>query len=252
MLALTDHDTLAGLSAARAAAGGGLELVAGVEMSCSPEGHPRLEGTIHLVGLLIDESNPDLRAELGHQSVDRERRIEAMVDRLQSLGHPVTLDHVRRHAGSGNPGRPHVARALVEAGVVARVADAFSDELIGDGGRAYVPRRAVTPRRAIELIRGAGGVAVLAHPGVIDLAATELAAFVGELSDAGLAGMEVDHPDHPPALRAEMAELARSHGLVPVGGSDCHGVEPLALGTESTGPEAWERLSALSSPGAGP
>ena len=242
VLALTDHDTLAGVGAARAAAAGRLDLVTGVELSCSPAGHPALEGTVHVVGLLLDEEDAALAAELERQSADRARRVEEMVRRLEDLGYPVTLEQVRRHAGSGNPGRPHVARALVEAGVVTTVAEAFTSELIGDGGRAYVPRRAVSPERAVDLIHGAGGVAVLAHPGVIDLPAGEVEDLVEALARRGLDGLEVDHPDHAPETRAWAAEVARRRGLVPVGASDFHGGDPPSLGTETTTPEAWERL----------
>jgi 3',5'-nucleoside bisphosphate phosphatase len=245
VLALTDHDTIDGLPAARAAARGRLELVPGVELSCSPTDRPALEGTVHVVGLMIEETHPELLEELDAQSTDRQRRIAEMTTRLVNLGYPITLDDVRRQAGSGNPGRPHIARALVEAGVVPSVSGAFSAELIGDGGRAYVPRRAVTPVRAIELIRRAGGVAVLAHPGVIALSHEVLSSLVEELSARGLAGLEVDHPDHPSEVREKMAALARREGLVAVGASDCHGSLPLALGTESTSPEAWARLVSL-------
>jgi len=248
VLALTDHDTLAGVPVARAAARGRVEIVSGVELSCSPEGHPHLEGTVHLIGLLIDDADPRLVAELESQSEDRHRRIEQMVEQLRALDVTISVDDVLHQAGDGNPGRPHVARALVAAGVVETVSDAFTSAWIGDGGRAYVPRRAVTPARAIDLVRGAGGVAVLAHPGVITLPFDELVELVQELVDAGLTGIEVDHPDHPPPARDALRDLAHRLGLVAVGSSDCHGIEPYAMGTETTAPDAWKELQARAGP----
>ena len=162
IVAVTDHDTTAGLEeAALAGAETGVDIVPGVEFSTVRDG----EG-VHLLCYFMDHAHQELAAELERLRDDRFRRGERMVERLQELGYPITFDRVRRIARGGNIIRPHVAQALVEAGVVPTLKDAFSDELIGSGGRAYVEKYCLVPEHAVGLVRDAGGVAVLAHPGL--------------------------------------------------------------------------------------
>ncbi|WP_329241571.1 PHP domain-containing protein [Actinoallomurus sp. NBC_01490] len=240
VLALTDHDTVAGHAEAARALPPGMTLVRGMELSCRLGGH-----SVHLLAYLFDAGEPRLAAERERIRDDRAHRARGMVRRLGELGAPVTWERVARITGDSVPGRPHIARALVEAGVVATVEDAFTPEWIGAGGRAYVDRYALDPVRAVRLVRAAGGVPVLAHPragrrgyGVPDEA-------IAGLAGAGLAGVETDHPDHAPADRAALRALASDLNLFVTGASDDHGeLTGHRLGCETTAPEAYEALCA--------
>ncbi len=159
VIALTDHDTVAGHPEAAAALPRGLTLLPGMELSCRLSGH-----SVHVLAYLFDPRDPELAGELAVIRDSRVSRAQEMVRRLGELGVPVTWDQVQAIAGSGVVGRPHIARALAAAGVVATPADAFSPEWIGPGGRVYVTRYALDPIRAVTLIGAAGGVSVLAHP----------------------------------------------------------------------------------------
>src|SRR4029453_250935 len=160
------------------------------------------------------------RAWIAEGRVGRARR---MVERLRQLGAPVELERVKELAGGGAIGRPHVARAMVEAGVVTDIDAAFGADWIGTGGRAYVAKDAVTPVEAVELIHGAGGVAVLAPPSVHAGASAVPEPVIRAMAAAGLDGLEVDHPDQPPADRVRWRALAAELGLETTGASDCHG-----------------------------
>ncbi|GAA4482465.1 PHP domain-containing protein [Actinoallomurus oryzae] len=240
VLALTDHDTVAGHAEAARALPPGMTLVRGMELSCRLGDH-----SVHLLAYLFDAGEPRLAAERERIRDDRVHRARGMVRRLGELGAPVTWERVARITGDSVPGRPHIARALVEAGVVATVEDAFTPEWIGAGGRAYVDRYALDPVRAVRLVRAAGGVPVLAHPragrrsyGVPDEA-------IAGLAGAGLAGVETDHPDHAPADRAALRALASDLNLFVTGASDDHGeLTGHRLGCETTAPEAYEALRA--------
>jgi len=236
VVALTDHDTQAGIAEARQALPPGLTLVPGMELSCLLEG-----SSVHLLAYLVDPDDPALNAETELIRGDRTHRARAMVGKLRELGAPVTWDRVTEIAGGAVVGRPHIARALAAAGVVETPADAFTEEWIGDGGRAYAGRYAPDPARAITLVRAAGGVPVLAHP---RSPGYEIAdeVIIG-LAAAGLAGVEVWHPDHDHSERTRLAALASRLGLVATGDSDDHGsFNASGLGSETTPPEEYERL----------
>jgi 3',5'-nucleoside bisphosphate phosphatase len=218
-IALTDHDTVAGVERARAAgAARGVEVLTGCELSAEHQGNP-----VHVLALAFDPAEPVFAAKLAWIRDGRVERARRMVERLRVLGVPVEWDRVRELAGTASVGRPHIARALVEAGVVGTVAAAFTPEWIGNGGRAYVAKDAVTPVEAVELIRGAGGAAVLAHPSLHAGAGAVPDAVIREMAAAGLAGLEADHPDQPPADRARWRAFAAELGLEATGASDCHG-----------------------------
>jgi predicted metal-dependent phosphoesterase TrpH len=235
-MALTDHDTQAGIAEARRALPPGLTLVPGMELSCLLEGR-----SMHLLGYLFDPDDPALNAETELIRDDRTHRAKAMVAKLRELGAPVTWDQVTGIAGGAVVGRPHIARALAAAGVVETPADAFTMEWIGDGGRAYAGRYAPDPARAIALVRAAGGVPVLAHPRSPGYEITD-EVIIG-LAAAGLAGVEVWHPDHDHSERTRLAALASRLGLVATGGSDDHGsFNASGLGSETTPPEEYQRL----------
>ena len=252
VVALTDHDTMAGIAAAVAALPPGLTLVPGLELSCSlpdpgaslPTWGPRSARSVHLLGYLCDPGDPALAAETELIRDDRTRRARAMVARLAELGAPVTWEQVAAIAGDAVVGRPHIARALAEAGVVATPADAFTAEWIADGGRAHVGRYAPDVARGIALVRAAGGVPVLAHPRSPGYEIAD--EVIAGLAAAGLAGLEVFHPDHDHSERTRLTQLANSLDLVMTGGSDDHGAfNDSGLGSETTPPEQYERLLAL-------
>ena len=247
VVALTDHDTQAGVAEARAALPPGVTLVPGMELSCQLDGR-----SAHLLCYLFDPDDPALRAETAQVRDDRVYRAKGMTQRLRELGADVTWEQVTAIAGDAVVGRPHLARALAASGAIADPADAFTAEWIGDGGRAFVDRYAPALVRAVGLVRAAGGVPVLAHPRSPGYEIPD--AVIAELAGAGLAGIEVFHPDHDQAERARLADLARSLDLISTGGSDDHGTfvpggaaSPAGhgLGAETTPPPEYERLLAL-------
>ena len=240
-IALTDHDTTEGVERARKAASAtGLEVLLGCELSAEHHGAP-----VHVLGYGFDPTEPVFAARRAWIREGRVARARRMVERLRALGADVDLDRVLELAGSGSVGRPHVAQALVEAGVVADVASAFSPEWIGTGGRAYVVKDAVRPVQAVELIRGAGGVAVLAHPSLHAGAGAVPEPVIRAMAAAGLDGLEVDHPDQGPAERARLRALAGALRLEVTGASDCHGaLYGYRLGVERTPDAVLKRLLA--------
>jgi predicted metal-dependent phosphoesterase TrpH len=207
-----------------------------MELSCLLESR-----SVHLLTYLFDPDDPALNAETELIRDDRTHRAKAMIGKLQDLGASVTWDQVTEIAGGAVVGRPHIARALAAAGVVEAPADAFTKEWIGDGGRAYASRYAPDPARAIGLVRAAGGVPVLAHPRSPGYEITD--EVITGLAAAGLAGVEVWHPDHDHAERTRLAALASRLGLVATGGSDDHGsFNDSGLGSQTTPLEEYERL----------
>ncbi|CAL9426796.1 PHP domain-containing protein [Streptomyces sp. enrichment culture] len=239
VVALTDHDTTRGHAEALAALPQGLTLVTGAELSC------RLDGVgMHLLAYLFDPEEPALLAERELVRDDRVPRAKGMVAKLNELGVPVTWEQVARIAGNGSVGRPHVASALVELGVVDSVSDAFTPEWLADGGRAYVPKHETDPFEAVRLVKNAGGVAVFAHPAAAKRGRTVPDSAIAELARAGLDGIEVDHMDHDPDTRARLRGLAGELGLLVTGSSDYHGSrKTCVLGEFSTDPEVYGEIT---------
>jgi 3',5'-nucleoside bisphosphate phosphatase len=240
VVAVTDHDSIDGLDDATAIGSEiGVEVVPGIELSTTLDG----EG-VHLLCYFMDPAHPGLAAELRRLREDRFARGERMVARLQELGYPISFDRVREIARGGNIIRPHVAQALVEAGVVPTVQDAFTEELIGSRGRAYVEKHALGPAEAIELVHAAGGVCVLAHPGTYREVSPVADGVIEGFAARGLDGLEASHPEHGPEMEAHYLELAGRLGLIWTGSSDCHGTlyDPVRLGMRTTPPEQLERL----------
>ncbi|MEV7099360.1 PHP domain-containing protein [Amycolatopsis sp. NPDC051045] len=233
VLALTDHDTFAGLEAAATAAPG-IELVPGVEISCRLD-----DAEVHLLGLFVDPGHAPLAAELELIRTDRDRRGVRMVERCRELGAPITLEQVRAIAGGAPLGRPHIAAALATVGVT----DAFTADWIADGGRADVPKHVLSAVAAIALVRAAGGVAVLAHPRSVKRRASVSDTQLARLADAGLTGIEADHPEQPPEVRGRLRAIAADLGLLATGSSDFHGDrKPVRLGEYTTSPEVFAAL----------
>ncbi|MGW3629041.1 PHP domain-containing protein [Streptomyces sp. NPDC005122] len=239
VVALTDHDTTRGHAAAAAALPEGLTLVAGAELSC------RLDGiSMHLLAYLFDPAEPELLAERELIRDDRVPRARSMVAKLRELGVPVTWEQVARIAGDGSVGRPHIASALVELGVVDTVSEAFGGDWLADGGRVFVPRHETDPFAAIRLVKAAGGVTVFAHPAAVKRGRTVPEAVIAELATAGLDGIEVDHMDHEPATRARLRGLAAEVGLLVTGSSDYHGGrKTCVLGEYTTDPEVYGEIT---------
>ena len=157
-----------------------------------------------------------------------------MVEKLQELGYDISFERVREIAGDDLIARPHIAQAMVEAGIVEQEKDAF-DRFISDDGVAYVPKHALDPQDALALIRGAGGVCVLAHPGMWKGNGSVPDELIESMAAGGMVGLEVDHPDHDPEQRAYYGALAERLDLVRTGASDCHGARyDFRLGSETT------------------
>ncbi|BAJ30647.1 MULTISPECIES: PHP domain-containing protein [Kitasatospora] len=241
VVALTDHDTVSGYGeAAAAVAGTGLVLVPGAELSCQAGGI-----SMHLLAYLFDPAEPAFAAERELVRTDRFRRGRAIVERCRELGAPISWEQVERIAGDGSVGRPHIASALVEAGVVATVSDAFTADWLANGGRADVRKHETDPVAAVRLVRAAGGVPVFAHPGAVKRGRTVGDAVIADLAAAGLGGLEVDHVDHDDPTRARLRGLAAELGLFTTGSSDYHGArKTVRLGEHTTAPAAYEELLA--------
>jgi hypothetical protein len=216
-LALTDHDTLNGLGSARLAAQDyNIELISGVELSCVWRSH-----TIHIVGLDFAEDDPQFLARLQQQNANRHARAGVIVERLARLKVDNLLEHATKHAGGDVPGRPHFAQALVDAGVVKNIAQAFKRHLgAGKPGdvKAYWPEL----EEVVRWVNDAGGIAVLAHPRKYDLSATKLRALVADFRRAAGRGMEVCSPGQTASDVSFLAQLCQSEGLWASQGSDFH------------------------------
>ncbi|MEU6663279.1 PHP domain-containing protein [Streptomyces sp. NPDC046821] len=252
VVALTDHETTRGHAEAIAALPAGLTLVTGAELSC------RLDGiSLHMLAYLFDPDEPDLLRERELVRDDRVPRARGMVTKLQELGVPVTWEQVARIAGDGSVGRPHVAEALIELGVVETVSDAFTPDWLADGGRAYVPKHELDPFDAIRLVKAAGGVTVFAHPAAVKRGQVVPESAIAQLAAAGLDGIEADHMDHDPATRTRLHGLADDLGLLVTGSSDYHGSrKTCVLGEFTTDPDVYGEITrratgAFPVPGAG-
>jgi hypothetical protein len=239
---VTDHDTTDGLpEAAAAGTEHGVEVVPGVEFSAE-----HLGSSVHVLCYWMDPSHEGFQAELSRLRNDRFRRGELMVEKLQALGFDMSFERVREIAKGGNIVRPHVAQAMVEAGIVASEEEAF-EKWIADGRPAHVPKHALDPVDAVTLIRQAGGLCVLAHPGMWGDQTSVPDELIEAMAGAGMAGLEVEHTDHSPEQRDRYRALAAGLDLVATGGSDCHGTryDPIRLGTSRCPPESFAALREL-------
>ncbi|EST23403.1 phosphoesterase [Streptomycetaceae bacterium MP113-05] len=243
VVALTDHDTVAGHDEALGALPAGLTLVTGIELSCRLNGVP-----LHMLGYLFDPEEPELARERELVRDDRVPRARAMVEKLRGLGVPVTWERVAEIAGDGAVGRPHIASAMVEAGVVSTVTDAFTSEWIANDGRAYVDKHELDPFEAVRLIKNAGGVAVFAHPQAVKRGEVLPESAIAELVGAGLDGLEADHMDHDPATRSHLHGMAADLGVFATGSSDYHGSrKTCVLGEHTTAPDVYAEIAARAS-----
>lgn len=240
--ALTDHDTTAGWTrASQLATELHLDFLPGMEISCATRGL-----SVHLLSYCHDPQNQELLAEIAKARESRLARAQKMVE-LIGQDYPITWESVQEWVGEGaTVGRPHIADALVEAGVVATRSEAFGSLLTPNGGY-YVPHYAVHPVDAVRLVREAGGVPVMAHPRARSRGKIASIELIEEMIDAGLAGLEVYHRDNSEEDRKVLEDIARQHRLVVTGSSDYHGTgKPNKLGENTTDDRTVERIRELS------
>ena len=249
VIALTDHDTTAGWAEAERAVldrggTGRFRVVPGAELSCAcPDGRGGTI-TVHLLAYLFDPTSSALAEEQSRLRAERRVRLRAMAQRMADDGFPVDPDELMAGLPPDSPGgRPHLARALVRAGTVASVDEAFA-RYLGGRGSYYLPRTDTPVHRAINMIAEAGGVTVLAHPFATARGPVVTPEVVAELTERGLGGIEIDHPDHDADTRARLRGLAAELDLVPTGSSDYHGTnKTIRIGQETTPPDSLERLA---------
>jgi predicted metal-dependent phosphoesterase TrpH len=212
-VSVTDHDNIAGVSEAQAAGDeNGVEVVPGVELSANEDGTD-----IHMLGYLIDVQSESLIEHLGIFRERRRVRAERMVEKLNKLGLDVSIEAVLAKAGTAAIGRPHVAEALAETGLVSSYEEVFR-KYIGYGGPAYEPKYVISPERSVEIVHSAGGLAVVAHPGVYIKEE-----MLQKILKSGVDGIESMHPKHTAETVDRLSRLAKDLGLVETGGSDFHG-----------------------------
>lgn len=233
-IALTDHDTAEGCArAAAACAQNGLEFLPGIELTAELDDHE-----LHILGYGFDAAHPEFQRELATFQSVRQQRIREMVARLNDRGVPLRAEDVFALANCRSPGRPHVARALVQTGICSSLDEAF-ERFLKKHRPAWVPKFKMSALRAIQLLHAAGGLAVMAHPGL-----NRIDPLLPVLVDAGLDGLECWHTKHSVATVQHYRELALHYGLLQTGGSDCHGLnkgQPL-IGTVKVPFEYYERL----------
>ncbi|WP_433732018.1 PHP domain-containing protein [Nocardia sp. CA-129566] len=242
VVAITDHDTTAGWSEAVDALPKGLTLVRGMEMSCIGLGEDGWPVPVHLLAYLFDPTDRGFADERERLRAERVERLRAMAERMRADGLPIDPDAVLASAGP-SAGRPHLARALVEAGVVPSVDAAFI-ELLAPHGRYYAEKADTPLRRAVEMIATAGGVSVLAHTRARKRGRLLALDEIRELATLGLGGLEIAHPDHSAADRALLVDLSAELGLITTGSSDYHGAnKTIRLGEFTTDPAQFEELA---------
>jgi predicted metal-dependent phosphoesterase TrpH len=223
-IAITDHDTLAGSSAAlNSGIPSALEFLTGVEISAAPPPIYHQAGSFHLLGYSIHLADSELNQTLEVLQLARKNRNPAIINRLNELGISISLDEVREEAGDVQLGRPHIAQILISKGVVSSIGEAF-DQFLGTDKPAYVDKYRVQCSKAIGAILGAGGIPVLAHPGLLEFESeTQLDDLISQLKQMGIQGVEVYYPEHTADQTRLFAELARRHDLLLTGGTDFHG-----------------------------
>jgi predicted metal-dependent phosphoesterase TrpH len=247
IVAITDHDSTRGWDVAAGSLPPGLTLIRGAELSCAYfaaglDGAPGRRTSLHMLAYLFDPTAQAFIDERIRLREDRRRRGREIVERMMADGLPITWERVSELAGDGAVGRPHMARVLVEQGVVASVNEAF-DKYLRDSSRYFVDKADTDVFAAIALTLASGGVAVFAHPFARARGRIVDEAVIADLAAAGLGGIEVDHPDNGPEDRDALRAIAANLGLIVTGSSDYHGTNKTTrLGAELTAPDQYERL----------
>lgn len=223
-IAITDHDTISGSKEAiRIGPPPGIKFLTGVEISANPPATFPCSGSFHILGYAIDVNHPPLNKMLEDLQKARKNRNPRILQTLKELGKPVSMDEVQAEVGDGQMGRPHIARVMVNKGYVGSINEAF-DKYLGKGKPAYVDKYRMESDQAIELISSAGGIPVLAHPGLIEPTADlPFENLIQTLTSMGLKGIEVYYPEHTTESMEEYISLADHYGLLITGGTDFHG-----------------------------
>lgn len=223
-ISITDHDTTEGSRQALARRiPTGLHFITGVEISTQAPAECKVTGSLHILGYGIDPDFKPLGDALEQLRAARNQRTHHIVQRLNQMGIDLTLEQVKAEVGRSTPGRPHVARALIKAGVAADVNEAF-EKWIGQDAPAYVGKKRLPCEQTFELIKAAGGISVLAHPYLIKCPTPNgLETLIQKLKALGLEGLEVYYPDHKPTSVQHYLTIAETHGLLITGGTDFHG-----------------------------
>lgn len=241
VVALTDHDGVAGWPEASAAADRiGIEFVPGVELSCRWYGvEPAI--ALHLLAYYVDPEDRTLVDEMARVRLARQHRAERIVELMNADGVDVTYAEVLSYAGGGTVGRPHIAQALIRRGLVSTVSEAFGPTMLGERWR--LPKEDIDVFVALRLVLGAGGVPVFAHPRATKRGRVVPDSLIAAMAAQGLAGLEADHEDHSPQERMEIRALAADLGLFVTGSSDFHGSnKTVALGAHLTEPAVLARI----------
>ncbi|MBW2179076.1 MAG: PHP domain-containing protein [Deltaproteobacteria bacterium] len=223
-IAITDHDTINGSKEAlRIGPPPEVEFLTGVEISANPPVSFPCSGSFHILGYAIDLEHPALNQMLEELQQARKNRNPRIIQTLNELGFPMTMDEVESEMGDGQMGRPHIAKVMIKKGYAKSINEVF-DKYLGKDKPAYVDKYRMESDQAIELISNAGGIPVLAHPGLIE-PTTDLPFenLIKTLTSTGLKGIEVYYPEHSPESVAEYSALADRHGLLMTGGTDFHG-----------------------------
>lgn len=243
-IALTDHDSVAGIIEAQSALRTGISLVPGAEISCQTE-----DGiSVHMLGLLFDINDLELLATMEKTRENRHGRMRRIIERINEAGIDISMQEVLAELSDGATlGRPHLADALVKKGIVKSRDEAFS-EMLHNKSKYYVAHYSPSPVEAIKLIKAAGGVAVIAHPMASHRGRTISLETFGDLIEAGLDGIEVDHRDHSPDEKTALIKLATECNLVMTGASDYHGTGKLnQLAEYATNRDQWDLLQTRAS-----
>jgi hypothetical protein len=222
-IAITDHDTLIGTACAmQVEPQAGPHLLSGIEISAAPPPGYGIPGSLHILGYGIDPADKTLGEALAQMKAARDNRNPRIVRALNDLGLDISMAEVAAKVGGSIAGRPHIAQVLMDKGVVASMDEAF-ERYLGKGKPAYQDKKRISSAETIALIREAGGIAVLAHPGLVEVKGAALERLVAELCEFGLGGLEAYYPEHTASDTATMEALARRHGLKLSGGTDFHG-----------------------------
>ncbi|WP_045876323.1 PHP domain-containing protein [Pseudofrankia sp. DC12] len=244
VLALTDHDTTGGIAEAAAALPAGMTLVPGAEISCEVRVADGRVISLHVLAYLFDPAEPEFLAMRRRVRESRDSRARRMVELMVADGLPVSWEQVQARA-LGTVGRPHVAGALLDAGLISDLDEAFGPKWIGSRGPYHARKEQPDVADALRLIQGAGGVSVFAHPYAAARGPIVGPDTIEYMASLGLDGIEVDHPDQEPAARDRLRGLAASLGLLMTGSSDFHGTREgpgHGLGTHSTDPDALAEI----------
>jgi predicted metal-dependent phosphoesterase TrpH len=243
-IAITDHDTTAGISEGITAAAGRLEIINGVEINTRAEFVDTQKQDVHILGYFIDPNNQKLNELLKRQRDARVSHVEQVIKKLNDHGIGISMESIRRFTSGGPIGKPHITKAIVAAGGAADITQAY-EKFMSKKSEFYIPRDSTSPGEAIQAIRHAGGIASIAHPGPGEHVRT----MVADLLSQGLGAIEAYHQIHSAETTQSIIELAKELGLLITGGSDCHGPYeecPPSIGTVDVPYDVVVRLKAAS------